>query len=425
MIDNTVLITAYAVNPFKGSEDGMGWNMIIEIAKYNKVIAITRENNEPAINRYLDTHKIEQATNIQWLYFDLPYHLRFWKRGQRGALLYFYLWQMSMPSFIKKQNLGFDIVHNLNFHNDWTPTFLWKLGKPLIWGPVGHHPKIPAEFLRRYGRRFEFLDQLKWSAKQFFWKYDPFLRKAAQSASAILAMNSEAGTHFPTSPHKFHRLPSVGSEPIPHSNAVKSDVFTILSVGRFVPLKGFDVTINAFAHFYHRLSKEQHSKVRLVLVGKGPSLEDLVQITDSEGIKGAVDFVPWMKRSDLLDLYQTADLFLFPSHEGAGMVVSEAFSMGLPVICFDNSGPGEFVQSDCGRKVEYGPYQKVVEAFADHLMNLYQNDALREQLSEGALKRHKEVFDWAHKGWKVNEIYKAILSEKEREYENSRHTFAE
>ena len=46
-------------------------------------------------------------------------------------------------------------------------------------------------------------------------------------------------------------------------------------------------------------------------------------------------------------------------------------------------------------------------------------------LSEGALKRHKEVFDWAHKGWKVNEIYKAILSEKEREYENSRHTFAE
>ena len=40
-----ILITAYAVNPYKGSEDGTGWNMIQEIAKYNNVIAITRKNN--------------------------------------------------------------------------------------------------------------------------------------------------------------------------------------------------------------------------------------------------------------------------------------------------------------------------------------------------------------------------------------------
>ena len=27
----------------------------------------------------------------------------------------------------KKLNLNFDIVHNVNFHNDWTPSYLWKL----------------------------------------------------------------------------------------------------------------------------------------------------------------------------------------------------------------------------------------------------------------------------------------------------------
>jgi hypothetical protein len=47
----TVLITAYAVNPYKGSEDGVGWNISNEISKKYKVILITRKNNIPHIAR--------------------------------------------------------------------------------------------------------------------------------------------------------------------------------------------------------------------------------------------------------------------------------------------------------------------------------------------------------------------------------------
>ena len=48
----TILVTAYAVNPYKGSEDGMGWNFIMQIARYQKVIAVTRINNGPHIEKY-------------------------------------------------------------------------------------------------------------------------------------------------------------------------------------------------------------------------------------------------------------------------------------------------------------------------------------------------------------------------------------
>ena len=41
-------------------------------------------------------------------------------------------------------------------------------------------------------------------------------------------------------------------------------------------------------------------------------------------------------------------LFSFPSHEGAGMVVAEAMSFGLPVVCLNNEGPGEFITTNCG-----------------------------------------------------------------------------
>ena len=61
----TILVTAYATNPFKGSEDGMGWNFVYEIAKHHKIIAITRENNQPHIDKYIK--EIPQEKAIGWI----------------------------------------------------------------------------------------------------------------------------------------------------------------------------------------------------------------------------------------------------------------------------------------------------------------------------------------------------------------------
>jgi hypothetical protein len=55
-INTTVLLSAYAVNPYHGSEDGMGWNFIMQIARFNKVIAVTRENTRTDIERYMKEH---------------------------------------------------------------------------------------------------------------------------------------------------------------------------------------------------------------------------------------------------------------------------------------------------------------------------------------------------------------------------------
>jgi hypothetical protein len=57
----TILITAYAVNPYKGSEDGMGWNFILQAAKNQQVIAVTRINNGPHIRKYMQEHPEQQS----------------------------------------------------------------------------------------------------------------------------------------------------------------------------------------------------------------------------------------------------------------------------------------------------------------------------------------------------------------------------
>ena len=41
----TILVSAYACEPLKGSEQGVGWNWVLQLAKKNNVHVITRANN--------------------------------------------------------------------------------------------------------------------------------------------------------------------------------------------------------------------------------------------------------------------------------------------------------------------------------------------------------------------------------------------
>ena len=151
-----ILLTAYAVNPFKGSEDGTGWNISRELAKNNVVHIITRKNNQKEIDRFLKTHNDPIHNNMNFYYYDLPWLLMFWKKklGERGYVLYFYLWQLCLPIFVKSKGIKFDIAHAVNFHSDSHPQFLWILGKPVFWGPIGHHPLVPKNYLISiYGKK--------------------------------------------------------------------------------------------------------------------------------------------------------------------------------------------------------------------------------------------------------------------------------
>jgi glycosyltransferase involved in cell wall biosynthesis len=406
-INTTVLLSAYAVNPYHGSEDGMGWNFIIQIARFNKVIAVTRENTRTDIERYMKEHPSVCYSNIQFVYYDLPYWARFWKRGGNGAMLYYYLWQFFLPRFVNKRKLKFDIVHNLNFHNDWTPSSLWKLKKPFVWGPIGHHPRIPKDYvLHVYGLGSYIAEEMKWLMKKYFWKVDPLLRQTVNHVDTVLTMNSgvERVLHLPKD--KIVHMTSVSTEaPSELKEIRKGQGFTILSSGRFVPLKGFDITIRSFARFYHQLPAHLKPFVKLVLVGDGPYKKYLQNLAKEMEVESQVNFIAWLHRTDYKKLYKESDVFLFPSHEGAGMVVAEALSYGLPVICFRNEGPGEFVNKDCGITIPYSRYNTSVTKFAESLRLLHDNTKLYTQLSVGARKAFNERFNWDLKGEELKNVY--------------------
>lgn len=117
---------------------------------------------------------------------------------------------------------------------------------------------------------------------------------------------------------------------------IKSDSINFLSVGRLTPVKNHKLMIKAFK--YCVLSND---KVRLDILGDGPLLGELKELTCSLGIQDNVIFHGFVKNTDFY--YRKSDVFVLTSlYEGFGNVVTEAMSYGLPVVCTDcPSGPSE------------------------------------------------------------------------------------
>lgn len=401
----TILITAYAVNPSKGSEDGMGWNYITQAAKNYKVIAVTRKNNRRDIETFMATteQSYPSYNNISFLYFDWPIWLLFWKKGPLVSMIYYYLWQLSLAVWLRIKNVEYDIAHNLNFHNDWTPSFLWILPKPFVWGPVGHHPKIPAVFLRPYGIKAILKDRMLWTFKWMFWNLDPMLRICRKKATNIWCMHDGSRIRLNLS-KRYYLHPSIAAS-ANHKSRAEPENFTVLSVGRFVPLKGFDITVRAFAQFYWNAPEETRPMLRLVLVGKGPYEQYIRNLLSENGVEHAAKIIPWMPQHELADIYQRSSVFLFPSHEGAGMVVAEAMSNGLPVLCWNNYGPGYIVHQDSDLKVTYQSYENSVNCFAEKLRSLSTNRTYYNNEQKLAENRFATSLDWEMKSQQLKKFY--------------------
>lgn len=404
----SILATAYAINPYKGSEDGMGWNFVCQIARFHKVIAVTRENNRPKIEQFMQEHPKESYENITFLYFDLPYWMRFWKKGGRGAMLYYLMWQRGVAQWLKQQQLQFDIVHNLNFHNDWTPSFLWKLGKPFVWGSVGHHPRIPTQYLKPYAKKYAWKDSLTWRIKKFFWNASLQLKKTVRKADFICCMNKSVQEVLDLKGKASAIMPSVATEDFGYQLERNQNKFQLISAGRLVPLKGYDLSILAYSKFLKQLPENARKNCTLTIVGRGAELKFYKALCQKEGIEEYVQFEDWIRREDLMKLFKESSAFLFPSHEGAGMVVAEALSFGLPVICLDNCGPGEFIDESCGFAIPEQDYEGTVEGLSAAIQQLYEDKELAQSMRQNARKRFETHFHWDRRGEQLRDIYATL-----------------
>jgi UDP-glucose:(heptosyl)LPS alpha-1,3-glucosyltransferase len=90
-------------------------------------------------------------------------------------------------------------------------------------------------------------------------------------------------------------------------------------------------------------------------------------------------------RSDVLDLYAAADVYVSPSHEDSfGLPVAEAMACGLPAITSACAGVSALIRDGVDGFVLHDPADKA--ALVRIFEQLYSDEALRQRISEAAMQ---------------------------------------
>lgn len=379
-----ILLSAYACEPGKGSEPGVGWRWAIELAQLgHRVWVITRANNRELI----EAEQSNRASgNLQFIYYDLPAWACYWKKGARGVHLYYLLWQVGALRVARRltQHTRFDRVHHITFGVFRHPSFMAFLGIPFVFGPIGGGESTPQALRKGYPLRGRLADLIR-DISNLMARLDPFVHATFARSTLILCRTRETLSIVPARHKKKCQIlsdigiemPTFKSEreeglatnaPVP----CRGSNFRLLYVGRLLYWKGIHLGLRALARL-----RDKVPEARLTIVGSGPEERWLQDLASSLGIAEAIDWIPWIPQIEVLKLYSQHQIFLFPSlHDSGGTVVLEALSYGLPVVCLDLGGPGAIVDDSCGQVVSTaGCSEEEVVALLEKKLELLVNDS--------------------------------------------------
>lgn len=176
----------------------------------------------------------------------------------------------------------------------------------------------------------------------------------------------------------------------------------IVSVGRLVPWKGFELLIRTLPRF-----KETFPDVRLLIIGSGPDLAHLEAVASEVGVSDDVVFTGALHRDVLIRYVRIADVFVLnTAYEGFSHLILETMSIGVPVVTTLVGGNSEVIDDG---KNGYLVKLNDVNAIVARTTTLLQDAGLRATISQSA-KRKVKQFSNERMVDEVSKIIKAVCA---------------
>ena len=391
------LISAYSVNPYKGSEDSIGWNWVLQYEKNYKegdrIILLTKKFNEKDTRKGLKEFNIQ---HVELVIVDVPDALN-WFREKHSTFhhMYYILWQHWAWLWVKHSGIHFDVIHHVTMNDYRIPSELYNAkGAKVIWGPMGGAQVTPRP-LKVYEK-----NQLVASFREFVNKscsWNPFYKKALRSYYKIYCINNETqkqisriiGKDVPLMPElalrdEYKNLP-IRKE--------KNDILKIVFVGRLIGKKGIAFLVDALSLMPTDMDWE------LLIFGDGDDRALIEkQIADS-GIGKNVKLMGNRPLNQIAEAYQQADVFVLPSlRETSGNVLLEAMAYAVPIVAFDTSFCRLLKEVDCGVFINTDQaLEGIKEDWCKAIVTLGQDKELSKQMGLNGYKYVNSKLTWDEK----------------------------
>lgn len=156
---------------------------------------------------------------------------------------------------------------------------------------------------------------------------------------------------------------------------LKKTDFIVLYVGRIAKEKSIDFLINNFNSVLNRIPK-----AKMIIVGDGPDIKDLIDLTRKKGLENKIIFAgkaPW---TDVPKYYSLCDVFVTASKtETQGLTVMEAMGASKPVVAIRDES-FELMITD----KKDGLFFDDEKSYVDMIYEVYKNKKLRDEISFNA-----------------------------------------
>ena len=395
-----IFISAYACEPGKGSEIGVGWHWVLEMSKYFELWVMTRSNNEKPIQAWFAEHPQEDR-GIHWVYYDCPKYVKRFKHQMRGVRRYYILWQYMSNDFVRtimREN-NIRIFHHLTYGN-----VIWNVSSYgqqqfFVWGPVGGAETIPSEFSRYYSLRERMIEMARRMVVSGL-KLNPFFKKKCKNANLIFCKTESMLQMVPLKyREKAILFTDVAMETEVNAKvpSIKSsdDHLTYISVGRLDGWRGFDLLIEAYIE-----AVESLPNVTIRIIGDGAEKENLkrkiknANLENRISLKGQISLQEYQKEMQNCDVVINTCL-----KEGGVTNAFDCMKWAKPLLCIDTGGYTKHFGSECAIVLQRTTRDKLIRNLAREMIRL-RDETVRRKMSE-AMSQEGQKYTWELKGEKI------------------------
>ncbi|HOK23760.1 MAG: glycosyltransferase [Candidatus Hydrothermae bacterium] len=407
-----LLISAYACHPYRGSEHGIGWYYSLRLADYYDLFVITRADNRSEIEEALRRSGKE---NIKFIYIDLPEPMRFWKRGEKGLYIYYFIWQVLafFTAIRLHRKEHFKAVWHLTFGNMVLPTFLPFINARFIWGPIGGGNRIPLSFWKYISLRGK-INELMRLVVLFLLRINPLFYLYCKKAAIILVRTRETARLLPSRFRKkavLFQETAMDPEDLPvlcngvfKANRLHEETKTVfITVGRLMWHKGIVFSLYVLNRIYEKVPDLDW---KYKIIGSGPEYGFITKQIGCFPFKDRVKLIGKLPRERVIEEYKSADIFLLLSgREGGSWALLEAMLCGLVPVVLDAGGSSEIVTDECGIIAYSETPSSLIEILADKLIEIMKKP---ECISEIGLRARERVLNELSWEKKISELQKLV-----------------